>query len=157
MKISIHGSRGLEDERVKIILLEELQRRDVSCIVTHAEPAGVCKVARQIAREKAIPLKLHFLNFKYLRGAFERRSKAVLADCDLAICIHDGTSKGTANEIKLAKKMQVETVTHLIEESEHKQSVGFDIDEDWDVDTKKPAGAPVLELKPYKLEDLQNG
>ena len=94
-KLSVHGSRTLSDERVKIILLEEIERHGVTEIVTHAEPDGVCKVARDLCKEKAITLKLHFLNFKYLRGAFEHRSRDVLNDADRAIFIHDGKSKGT--------------------------------------------------------------
>ena len=66
MKLSIHGSRTLKDERVKIIILEAIDKYKPDAIVTHAEPGGVCKVARDLCQEKAIPLKLHFLNFKYL-------------------------------------------------------------------------------------------
>lgn len=78
--LSIHGSRTLKDERVKIIILEEIEKHKPSTIVTHAEPGGVCEIARKLCKEKAIPLKLHFLNFRYLRGAFPQRSKAVFKD-----------------------------------------------------------------------------
>lgn len=131
MILSVHGSRTLTDERVKIILLEVIAKHGVTQIVTHAEPGGVCEVARNLCREKAIPLKLHFLNFKYLRGAFENRSKAVLRDGDLALFIHDGKSKGTQNELKLCQKWALPYRHHELKPAEHKKSVGFEIDKDW--------------------------
>jgi hypothetical protein len=131
-KISFHGSRSLADERIRIIILEEIDKHKPSMIVTHAEPGGVCALARKIAKERSIPLKLHFLNFKFLRGAFEHRSKEVIADCDHAIFIHDGQSKGTANEISLAKKMNVSNTIHVVPVTRFKSSVGFDIDKAWE-------------------------
>ncbi|WP_319410138.1 hypothetical protein [uncultured Desulfosarcina sp.] len=143
MKLSVHGSRTLNDERVKILLMEEIEAHGITEIVTHAEPEGVCKVARDLCKEKAIPLKLHFLNFKYLRGAFEHRSVDVLNDGDRAIFIHDGRSKGTANELILAKKMNVPHTFHELEKTEYKSSVGFEITQDW--------GA---ELEPLELPEI---
>ena len=131
VKMSVHGSRSLGDERVRIIILEEIEKNKVDLIVTHGEPGGVCEMARQICKEKAIPLLLHFLNFKYLRGAFERRSKAVLEDSDVGLFIHDGESRGTQNEMILAKKMNVRAITHMVKPEEHKKSVGFPIEEEW--------------------------
>ncbi len=133
-RLSVHGSRTLKDERVKILLLEEIEKYTITEIITHAEPEGVCEIARDLCREKAIPLKLYFLNFKYLRGAFEHRSKDVLRDADRAIFIHDSKSKGTANELKLAIKMNIPYTYHELEKTEHKSSVGFDITEEWGSD-----------------------
>ena len=131
-KLSVHGSRTLKDTRVKILLMEEIQQYGVTEIVTHAEPDGVCEVARELCRTKAIPLKLHFLNFKYLRGAFEHRSRDVLKDADRAIFIHDGESKGTSNEVKLADKMKIPYTYHKLKKTEYENSVGFDITEEWE-------------------------
>lgn len=130
--VSIHGSRTLKDERVKIIVLEEIKKHKPTTIVTHGEPGGVCEMARNICKEYAIPLKLHFLNFKYLRGAFHNRSVSVLTDSDFAIFIHDGQSKGTSNELKLAKKMKIPYTFHELEPANYDKSVGFDIKVDWD-------------------------
>jgi len=130
--LSIHGSRTLTDERIKIIILEEIEKHNPTTIVTHAEPGGVCEVARELCREKAIPLKLHFLNFQYLRGAFEHRSRDVLLDSDHSVFIHDGKSKGCANELKLAKKMGLLYSYHELDPAEYDKSVGFEIETDWD-------------------------
>jgi hypothetical protein len=131
-QLSFHGSRTLKDERVKIIILEEIKKHKPTTIVTHGEPGGVCEMARNICKEYAIPLKLHFLNFKYLRGAFHNRSVSVLTDSYFAIFIHDGQSKGTSNELKLAKKMGIPYSFHELEPAKHDKSVGFDIQLDWD-------------------------
>ena len=104
MRLSVHGSRGLNDERVEILIREEIQKYSVTHIVTHGEPDGVCAVARRLCKELTIPLTLHYLNFKFLRGAFEHRSKDVLGSADRAIFIHDGESKGTSNEKSYVKK-----------------------------------------------------
>jgi hypothetical protein len=134
MRLSIHGSRTLKDERVKIIIMEEIHKHNPDGIVTHAEPGGVCAVARKLCKELAIPLTVHFLNFKYLRGAFEHRSKAVLNDSNFSVFIHDGKSKGTANELKLAKKMGMNTSEYTLPPAEFESSVGFPIIEDWGQD-----------------------
>ena len=145
-KLSIHGSRSLNDERVKIIILEEMEKYNIEEIVTHAEPDGVCMVARDLCKEKAIPLKLFFLNFKYLRGAFEHRSKDVLRDADRALFIHDGVSKGCSNELILAKKMGIPHNYYKLDQPEYKKSVGFDIDKDWDISS--------LDIKQLDLDNL---
>ena len=134
MKLSVHGSRTLSDERVKILLMEEIEAHGITGIVTHGEPDGVCKVARDLCREKAIPLTLHFLNFKYLRGAFEHRSRDVLKGGDRAIFIHDGKSRGTSNELKLAEKMGIPYAYHRLEPTQYETSVGFEITQDWGAD-----------------------
>ena len=143
-RLGFHGSRTLKDERVRIIILEEIEKHKPTMIVTHAEPEGVCELVRKIAREKAIPLKLHFLNFKYLRGAFEHRSKDVLADTDYHIFIHDGRSKGTSNELKLAVKMNLEHTVHTLEITRFKSSVGFAIDTEWEFESSKLVQSPDL-------------
>lgn len=145
-KLSVHGSRTLKDERVKILLMEEIEQFGVTEIVTHAEPDGVCRVARDLCREKAIPLKVHFLNFKYLRGAFEHRSRDVLADADRAIFIHDGESRGTSNEVKLAQKMNIPYSYHHLQKTAYETSVGFEITEDWGADLTPMASPSVDDL-----------
>lgn len=130
--LSIHGSRSLKDERVKIIILEEIKKHQPTTLVTYAEPGGVCEIARNLCKEIALPLKLHFLNFRYLRGAFEHRSKDAIADSDHCIFIHDGISKGTYNEMKLARKMGVPFDLHTLTPAVYDKSVGFDIEVDWD-------------------------
>ena len=135
-RLFIHGSRTLKDERVKIIILEEIEKHKPTVIVTHAEPDGVCGVARGLCRELAIPLKVHFLNFKYLRGAFEHRSRDIMNDSDHGVFIHDGKSKGTSNELKMAEKMKLPSSRYELAPAEHEKSVGFEIDGEWGADLR---------------------
>ena len=130
IRLSVHGTRTLSDERVRILILEAIVKYKATMLVTHAEPEGVCEVARNIARDQGIPLLLHSLNFKYMRGAFARRSTAVFASSEHAILIHDGISKGTSNELQMAKKMNIPHEYHILKPTDYKKSVGFD--EDWD-------------------------
>ena len=102
--LGIFGSRSLGDDRVKNIILEALRRGNFTKLIVCLEPAGVSAVARSIAPEFGYPLQLHCLNLKYLRGAFEQRSREVIALSDEFLIIHDGKSKGTINEKVLCEK-----------------------------------------------------
>lgn len=66
-------------------------------------------------------------------GAFLHRSLAVLRDADSSLFIHDGKSKGTANEINQAKSMGVECNVVVLEPTPYKKSVGFALktDTEW--------------------------
>jgi hypothetical protein len=127
------GSRTLKDERVKIILLEMIEKYKPIEIVTTQEPAGVCEVAQKVAKETATPLHLFFLNFRYLRGAFERRSKEAIKYADVFIIVHDGESKGTANELAMVKKSGKPHEYHVLEVTKQQKSVGFNITDEWDI------------------------
>ena len=104
MKLGIFGSRTLKDDRVKLLILEEIDRLNADMIVTTQEPLGVCTVAQQVAKSEGIPLELHFLNFKYRTGAYEHRCDEVIKSADRILLIHDEISKGTANELERVKK-----------------------------------------------------
>lgn len=107
IKLGVFGTRTLSDDRVKVAILEVIGKYDVTKIVTTAECGGVCKVARELSREIKKPLTVHYLNEKYLRGMFDHRSRDVINDSDYMLVIHNGTSKGTANELELIKKMGI--------------------------------------------------
>ena len=126
----MHGSRTLGDERVKILILEEISRYGCSALVTHAEPDGACRVTRELARELAIPLHLHFLNFAKRRGAWEHRCHAVLADSDRCLFVWDGKSKGCSNELKIAVKRGLPYNLHTLEPARG-PSQSFEQDSDW--------------------------
>lgn len=130
LRLSVHGSRGLSDERVKVLILEEIAKVNARMLVTHAEPDGVCRVARELAKEIALPLMLHFLDFKRRRGAWAHRSEAVLSHCEHSLFIHDGASKGTANELALAVKRRMTYTLHTLAPAKG-PSQSFEADEDW--------------------------
>lgn len=132
-KIGIFGSRSLKDERVVTIILENIKKHNATKILTCQEPQGVSEVAQKVAKDYGYPLQVHFLNMQYLRGAFEQRSKEIIADADFFIIIHDGESKGTLNEKKLVEKSNKPFHYEIIEQSPYNRSVGFNIKKDWDV------------------------
>ena len=130
MRLSVHGSRTLTDERVKVLLLEAIAAHDVKALVTHGEPAGVCGVARALAQEIAMPLHLMFLDFKFKRGAWAHRSEAVLSACDRCLFVWDGKSKGTSNELALCVKRGLPHDLHTLPPARG-PSQSFEDDEDW--------------------------
>ena len=78
MKLAVFGSRTISDSRVKMEIAEFIQNnKDYDTIVTTQEPKGVCTIAQIYAKENAMKLELHFLNFRNGRGAFNCRSKEV--------------------------------------------------------------------------------
>src|SRR3990172_4411825 len=114
-RLAVFGSRSLDDSRISLIINNEIECNSVTEIITAAEPNGVCGIARELCKQRAMPLKLYFLNFKYLRGAFEHRSKAILRDCDVCVLIHDGKSKGTKNEYEQVLKMKIPHKYYVLE------------------------------------------
>ena len=147
MKVGIFGSRTLKDNRVKIAILETIQEVGATEIITTQEPAGVCEVAQRVAKELPLPLHLHFLNFKYLRGAFEHRSKEVIREADYILLIHDGKSIGTANELKLVLKAGKKHKYLKMDVVPEEKDIGFNITQDWN--------SP--EFKGIDLKDLSRG
>ena len=133
--LGIFGSRSLKDERVQILILEELNRGGYTKIITCLEPGGVSEVARKVAASFGYPLQTHCLNMRYVRGAFEQRSKEIIVLSDAFLIIHDGKSKGTSNEKKLCEKSGKPIHYEILEPSQYKSSVGF-IDEEWNFDSE---------------------
>ena len=132
-KLGIFGSRSLKDERVFILIAENL-KRGFTHVVTCQEPGGVSEVAQRVAKQYGYPLQCHFLNMQYLRGAFEQRSKEIIVEADEFLVIHDGESKGTANELQLVKKSAKPYVYEILEKAEFQKSVGFNVKEDWGIE-----------------------
>tara|TARA_R110001632_G_C11149437_1_gene397202 strand:- start:75 stop:575 length:501 start_codon:yes stop_codon:yes gene_type:complete len=131
LKIGVFGSRTLKDERVLTIILEQIQKVNATKILTCQEPQGVSEVAQKVCKAYGYPLQLHFLNMQYLRGAFEQRSKEIVAEADYFIILHDGISKGTANEKKLVEKSKKPYHYEILEPSKFERSVGFNVKKDW--------------------------
>ena len=104
-KMAIFGSRSLFDCRVGVVINEVLNEyRSIETIVTTQEPKGVCEIAQATAKANNLILELHFLNFRRAKGAFEHRSKNVIAASDYVLIIHDGVSAGTANELEYTRR-----------------------------------------------------
>ncbi len=107
MRLAIFGSRTLNCDRVIDAIMQAVDRHKPAVIVTAGEPEGVCSVARDYARIAPFPLMLFFVDERWHAGKYHWRSVAVYQNCDHVVLIHDGTSHGTRNEIKLAAKMNI--------------------------------------------------
>ena len=109
IRLCIFGSRTFYDNpEASRILDDEISQINPVAIIT-SDADGVCKLAIDKAKQFAIPVEIHFLNEKrYAAGKYEHRSLEVLKSCNMVLFIHDGTSKGTLNEIELAKKLGIE-------------------------------------------------
>lgn len=105
ISLGVHGTRDLYDDRIRVTLIDTIEKYGINKIVTHAEPHGVCEIARKLAQERGMILELHFLDIKNGRGMFAHRSKGVIDSSDYSVVFHDGKSKGTENEVKLLKKL----------------------------------------------------
>lgn len=132
--VAVFGSRTLHDDRVRIVIMEALHRFQATKIVTAQEPVGVCEVGQRVAKELAIPLEVHFLNFRYLRGAFDKRSRAIVRASDCFIVVHDGVSHGTANELKLVKASKKPFAYEVLVPLPGNRNVGFNIEKDFSVE-----------------------
>ena len=130
-KMAVFGSRSLADERVETTILEQAIERGATKIITCQEPRGVSEVAQRVSKKYGYPLQVHFLNMQYLRGAFEQRSKEIIKEADFFVIIHDGDSRGTANEKKLVEKSGKPFFYQILEASKYDKSVGFNIDTEW--------------------------
>jgi len=153
--IGVFGSRSLKDERCKIILLEAIEKWKPDYISTCQEPQGVSEVAQRVAKDMGIPLILHFLNFRYLRGAFEHRAKEIIRESTHFVIIHDGISKGTANEYKMVKKIGKPYIYEMLENTPYERSVGFNIKQEWSMD--KPDNPESDHLGDLSVTDIIGG
>lgn len=108
-KLCIFGSRTLFKKEVIKVISDYIDAFSPKIIITAAEPMGVCKIARDLAKTKCIPITLYYLNKeKFAAGQYEKRGRAALADADFCLFVWDGKSKGTSNEIQDCIKMGVE-------------------------------------------------
>ena len=113
----VFGSRTLNDERIEAEVGSFIGNTDYRIIVTALDPVGVCERVKQFAKASRLGITLVQvgLDKKRAGGMHEARSIAALKMADHMLAIWDGKSKGTANEIKLAKKMGVPTTVIRLE------------------------------------------
>ena len=113
----VFGSRTLDDERVEAEIAKFIDGTDYRIIVTGLDPRGVCERVKHFAKASRLGITLIQvgLDKKRARGMHEARSIAALKMADHMLAIWDGSSKGTAGEIRLAKKMGVPTTIIRLE------------------------------------------
>ena len=118
--LSFSGSRTLDYDKVRDLIVKEIKKHNPKIVITHGEPAGVCQLVQEECKKLGVPLLLFFIEKKYGRGIYHVRTIKLMKMSNYAIFIHDGESKGTNNELEVAKKFKIPYTYHRIE-----------IDEDW--------------------------
>lgn len=134
LKLAFQGSRSLKKKKEEILKIIELEikKHDPKLVITSGEPDGVCRITQYYCRLNGITLKLYHLNCrKHAKGAFYNRSKAIIEDADYIIFIHDGKSKGTRNELNLARKFGKLYKYYIINEKEYEQKINSKIEDNW--------------------------
>jgi hypothetical protein len=87
-------------------------------IVTAGDAKGVCDLAKELARELGIGLKTFCLEKKYAGGKYEKRSLHCLGSSDYVLLLHDGKSKGTMNELEMARGLGLKYKYIVLQEYE---------------------------------------
>lgn len=113
----VFGSRTLNDVRIEAEIVRFMEGSDYKYIITAIDPGGVCERVKHYAkacRHGAVLIQIG-LDSSRGRGMHEARSIEALKMADHMLAIWDGKSKGTAGEIKLAKKMGVPMTIVILE------------------------------------------
>ena len=113
----VFGSRTLDDERIEDEIGKIFLGSDYCFLITALNPSGVCERVKHFAKvcKTGIVLIQIGLDQKRARGMHEARSITALKMADHLLAIWDGSSRGTAGEIRLAKKMCVPTTVVQLE------------------------------------------
>jgi hypothetical protein len=124
----IFGSRTLEGEPVIDAIEKAVDKYKPQSIATALNPRGVCEQACKWIRqnENGITFIGYALDKKRAQGKHEARSMKAISEADFVLFIWDGKSKGTSNEITIARNMRkpFEIVTIKPDQKQH-EDVGI--------------------------------
>ena len=101
MRVAVVGSRDYPKLHEVKEYIATLGRGDV--IITGGA-RGVDRMAEACAKERQLSVVVHYPDWnKYGKAAGPIRNEIIVKDCDILVAFWDGTSRGTANAIQLAK------------------------------------------------------
>lgn len=102
MKTAVVGSRDFVNYD---IVFHELEKHDITEIISGGA-RGADSLAQRYANERLIPMTVFLPDWdKYGKAAGMIRNKDIIKDAEHVIAFWNGFSKGTANSIQLAKKL----------------------------------------------------
>ena len=108
MSLGVFGRRVLNNRKVWKVIEKEIEKYDIKEIVTAGEIGGVTEIARKVAKQKGIGLKLYFPDReRFARGCYAHRGLMIATTSDRILIVWDGESKGTHNEIELCNKLGI--------------------------------------------------
>jgi hypothetical protein len=104
MNVAVVGSREFNDyERMKAVLYPH---RDKITMIISGGAIGADTLAQRYAKEKGIPILIHYPNYKkFGKGAPTRRNFDIAEDAEIMIAFPLGSSVGTWHAIKVMKKL----------------------------------------------------
>ena len=102
MKVAVIGSRGFDDYDLMVKTLDKIK---ITLIVSgHA--VGADKLGERYAIEKGIETKIFLPDWKNLgKAAGMIRNTDIINEAELVVAFWDGTSKGSADSIEKANKL----------------------------------------------------
>jgi hypothetical protein len=115
MKLAIVGSRSFTNYFfLKKMVLKTFVLKEINLIVSGGA-LGVDKMGERFAKEHEIPTFIHKPDWKkYGKAAGMIRNEFIIRDSDAVIAFWDDKSRGTANAIEWAKKLEkILTVVHV--------------------------------------------
>lgn len=107
MKIAVVGSRTISDEKLVIQFMLECHEFNTEYDkIISGGARGVDSIAEDFAKEHNIRTKIFKPQWdKYRKQAGFIRNADIIGNCDKCICIWDGESLGTKNDIELCEQM----------------------------------------------------
>lgn len=119
-KLAVVGSRSLKDnERAKILaksLIGGLTSERGFGMIISGGAAGVDKWAEEVASELNISKRVFKPDWqRWGKSAGFRRNVDIISESDYVLILWDGSSKGTAHDIKIARKQEKPYVLYLWE------------------------------------------
>lgn len=112
MKTIIAGSTGIRDKRAVLRAVFE-SKFDITEIVSGGAP-GVDTLGEEVAFDLGLPVQPFVADWiKYGKAAGPIRNQAMADYADALIAVWDGTSRGTKDMMKKAKKKRLKMFVYL--------------------------------------------
>jgi len=108
IKLAVLGSRTFEDcERLYKILDANIDKIEM---IVSGGAAGADSLAQEWCKERGVPILIyyprwHSLDGDFNRGAGFKRNYYIISACDKVLAFWDGSSRGTANSLSIAKEL----------------------------------------------------
>ena len=113
--LAIIGSRTFSNQKLALDVFQlfyDKRTANINSIVSGGAK-GADSMAKYIAETIQKPIKEYLPDWnKHGKSAGMIRNIDIIKNCDEVLCFWDGTSKGTANSLGLAKKLKKMTVIY---------------------------------------------
>lgn len=115
--VAVVGSRGFTDYTFLTSQLDAYRSQNLITKIVSGGATGADRLAARYAREKGIPLDEKRPNWN-ARGVYNpkaglERNTEIVAAADVVIAFWDGSSPGTRDTIRKARKMGKEVIVHF--------------------------------------------